>query len=44
MRSKSLGASTSVNVVHAMFNAVNQLMDARVIAKNRGKTLNTLWS
>ncbi|WP_062328967.1 30S ribosomal protein S5 [Treponema endosymbiont of Eucomonympha sp.] len=42
--SKSLGATTSVNVVHAMFNAVNHLMDARVIAKNRGKTLNTLWS
>ena len=41
--SKSLGSNTSVNVVRATFKAVTQLMDARVTAKNRGKTLKDLW-
>ena len=41
--SKSLGSSTSVNVVRATFNAVSELMDAREVAKNRGKTLKDLW-
>mgnify|MGYP003294344513 FL=1 len=40
---KSLGSNTSVNVVRATFDAVSNLMDARVIAKNRGKTLKDLW-
>ncbi len=40
---KSLGSNTSVNVVRATFDAVSSLMDARVIAKNRGKTLKDLW-
>ena len=35
--SKSLGSNTSVNVVQATFAAIDGLMDARVIAKNRGK-------
>ncbi|MDR3311559.1 MAG: 30S ribosomal protein S5 [Spirochaetaceae bacterium] len=41
--SKSLGSNSAVNVVRATFEAVNKLMDARVLAKNRGKSLNELW-
>ncbi len=40
---KSLGSNTSVNVVRATFDAVSNLMDARTVAKNRGKTLKDLW-
>ena len=40
---KSLGSNTSVNVVRATFDAVSSLMDARTIAKNRGKSLKDLW-
>ena len=40
---KSLGSNTSVNVVRATFDAVSNLMDARTIAKKRGKTLKDLW-
>ena len=41
--SKSLGSSSSVNVVRATFNAIEHLMDAKVVAANRGKNLNELW-
>jgi small subunit ribosomal protein S5 len=41
--SKSLGSSSAVNVVRATFEAARELMDARVIAKNRGKSLKDLW-
>jgi len=41
--SKSLGSSSSINVVRATFEAINSLMDAKVVAKNRGKTLKDLW-
>jgi small subunit ribosomal protein S5 len=41
--SKSIGASTSYNVVKATFNCINRMMDAKTIAKNRGKSLNELW-
>jgi len=41
--SKSLGSSSQVNVIRATFEAIRQMMDARVIAKNRGKTLKDLW-
>lgn len=41
--SKSLGSNSSVNVVRATFEAVKGLMDARTVAKNRGKTLKDLW-
>lgn len=40
---KSLGSNTSVNVIRATFDAVSSLMDARTIAKNRGKSLKDLW-
>jgi small subunit ribosomal protein S5 len=41
--SKSLGSSSSVNVIRATFEAVKRLMDAKTVAKNRGKTLKDLW-
>jgi small subunit ribosomal protein S5 len=41
--SKSLGSNTSVNVIRATFEAIGALMDAKAIAKNRGKTLKDLW-
>ncbi|MBO8450023.1 MAG: 30S ribosomal protein S5 [Spirochaetes bacterium] len=41
--SKSLGSNTSVNVVRATFEAIRQLMDIRVVAKNRGKAIKDLW-
>ena len=41
--SKSLGSNSSVNVVRATFEALKSLMDAKVVAKNRGKTLKDLW-
>ena len=41
--SKSLGSNASVNVVRATFDAISNLMDARSIAQNRGKTLKDLW-
>ena len=37
--SKSLGSNAPVNVVRATFTAVKNLMDIRVVAKNRGKAL-----
>ncbi|MCR5386598.1 MAG: 30S ribosomal protein S5 [Treponema sp.] len=41
--SKSLGSSTAENVVRATFNAIERMMNAGSIAKNRGKTLDELW-
>ena len=41
--SKSLGSSTAENVVRATFNAIEHMMNAGSIAKNRGKTLDELW-
>ena len=41
--SKSLGSNASVNVVRATFDAISNLMDARSVAQNRGKTLKDLW-
>ena len=40
--SKSLGSSTSVNVVRATFDAIAHMMNAGSVAKNRGKTLDEL--
>ena len=41
--SKSIGASSQYNVVKATFNCISKLMDARTVAKNRGKSLKELW-
>lgn len=41
--SKSQGSRTSVNVVRATFNAISEMMDAKLVAQNRGKTLKDMW-
>ncbi len=41
--SKSLGANASINVIRATFEAIKGLMDAKAVAKNRGKNLKDLW-
>ena len=41
--SKSLGSNASVNVVRATFKAVENLMDAATVAKNRGEHLKDMW-
>jgi small subunit ribosomal protein S5 len=41
--SKSIGASSQYNVVKATFACISRMMDAKAIAKNRGKSLNELW-
>ena len=41
--SKSQGSRTSVNVIRATFDAVTQMMNARAVASNRGKTINDMW-
>ena len=34
---------TTVNVVRATFNAIDNLLDAKKVAAARGKTLDELW-
>ena len=41
--SKSLGSSSPVNVVRATFDALENLMDAKTVAANRGKSLQEMW-
>lgn len=41
--SKSLGSQNAVNIVKAVFTGLEGLMDARTIAKNRGKSLKEMW-
>ncbi len=41
--SKSLGSQNAINVVKATFEGLNGLMDARKVAKDRGKSLQELW-
>ena len=41
--SKSIGASSQYNVVKATFDCINKMFDAKVIAKNRGKSIKELW-
>jgi small subunit ribosomal protein S5 len=41
--SKSIGASSQYNVVKATFDCISKMMDAKTIAKNRGKSLNEFW-
>jgi small subunit ribosomal protein S5 len=41
--SKSLGSKNSMNIVKAVFNGLEQLMDAKVLAESRGKKLSDLW-
>ena len=41
--SKSLGATSQYNVVKATFNCISKMMDAKQVAKNRGKSLKEMW-
>ena len=41
--SKCVGSRSSINIVRAVFNGVDNMMDAKTVAKNRGKTLKDLW-
>lgn len=41
--SKSLGSQNAINIVKAVFAGLNELMDARAIARNRGKAVREMW-
>jgi len=41
--SKSLGSANPMNIVKAVFEGFSRLMDAKVAAANRGKTLKEFW-
>jgi small subunit ribosomal protein S5 len=41
--SKCVGSRSSINIVRAVFNGVDKMMDAKTVAKNRGKTIKDLW-
>jgi small subunit ribosomal protein S5 len=41
--SKSIGASSQYNVVKATFDCISKMLDARGVAKNRGKSLKEFW-
>ncbi len=41
--SKSMGSQNAVNLVKAVFEGFSRIMDAREVARNRGKTLQELW-
>jgi len=40
---KSLGSKNAINIVKAVFNGIENLLDAREVAEARGKKLNELW-
>lgn len=41
--SKSLGSDNSLNIVKAVFAGLDELLDARSVAKARGKVLSEMW-
>lgn len=41
--SKCVGSRSSINIVRAVFNATERMMDAKTVAKGRGKTIKDLW-
>lgn len=41
--SKSLGSDNSMNIVKAVFAGLESILDARKVAKARGKTLSEMW-
>ncbi len=41
--SKSLGSKNTINIVKAVFNGFENILNAREVAKNRGKALNEMW-
>lgn len=40
---KSLGSQNPVNIVKSVFEGFDRLMDAREIARGRGKTIHEMW-
>jgi len=40
---KSMGASNQMNIVKAVFHALDKIVDPKVIAANRGKSLSEMW-
>jgi small subunit ribosomal protein S5 len=40
---KSMGASNQMNIVKAVFTALEQIVDPKLIAANRGKSLAEMW-
>lgn len=40
---KSLGSKNTINILKAAFNGLQNLMNAKVVAQNRGKQINELW-
>jgi small subunit ribosomal protein S5 len=41
--SKSLGSQNAMNIVKAVMNGLESLMDARAIARGRGKAVQEMW-
>jgi len=41
--SKCIGSRNSMNIVRAVFDGAGKLLDAKTVAKNRGKSLKDLW-
>jgi len=41
--SKSLGSKNLLNIVKAVFQGLESIMDAKTVAHNRGKTVKELW-
>ena len=41
--SKCIGSRNSMNIVRAVFNGAQQLLSAKNVAKNRGKSLKDMW-
>ncbi len=41
--SKSLGSKNSINIVKAVFEGFSEIMDAKKVAHDRGKTINDMW-
>ena len=41
--SKSLGSQNAVNIVKAVFQGLESLMDARQVARGRGKAVKDMW-
>lgn len=41
--SKSLGSQNAINIVKAVFQGLDGLMDARKVARDRGKSVKDMW-
>ncbi len=41
--SKSLGSKNSINIVKAIFEGFSEIMDAKKVAHDRGKTISDMW-